>query len=132
MGAEEHAALVRRYLEEGAVGNVDSFDELFAPDFVSHRPDGGEVRGPEGMKAFITGLHQRIQGLTSDILELYADGQMVAARLALRGVWAPTGTQIALTEMQLYRMADGKIAERWYAVNRAGLPSSPAPSSASR
>jgi ketosteroid isomerase-like protein len=132
MGGEEHAALVRRYLEEGAVGNVDSFDELFAPDFVSHRPDGGEVRGPEGMKAFITGLHQRIQGLTSDILELYADGQMVGARLALSGVWAPTGNPIALTEMQLYRIADGKIAERWYAVDRTGLPSSPAPSSASR
>ena len=129
MSAEESMALVRRYL---GGGDVDAFDEIFAADFVSHRPGGGEDRGPDGMKAFVASVRARIPGTTVEVQEMFADGQMVAARLTLRGTWAATGAPITLTEMHLYRIADGKIAERWYAVNRAGLPSSPAPASASR
>jgi ketosteroid isomerase-like protein len=126
MAADASTALVRRYLEDGEAGATEAFGELFAADFVSHRPNGGEDRGPDGMRAFIAGLHARISGIETEILELFADGPMVAARLAIRGTWVATGAPIALTETQLWRVAEGKLAERWYAVNRAGLPR-PAP-----
>jgi ketosteroid isomerase-like protein len=126
MAADGPTALVRHYLEAGQAGDTEAFGELFAADFVSHRPNGGEDRGPAGMQAFIAGLHERISGMEVEILELFADGPMVAARIAIRGTWAATGASIALTETQLWRVAGGKLAERWYAVNRAGLPR-PAP-----
>jgi ketosteroid isomerase-like protein len=126
MAADDPTALVRRYLEDGQANDTAAFDELFAADFVSHRPNGGEDRGPDGLRAFIAGLHARLPGLETELLELFADGPMVAARIAIRGTWAATGAPFALTEMQLWRVAGGKLAERWYAVNRAGLPR-PAP-----
>ena len=54
--------------------------------------------------------------------DLFADGDKVAARITLRGTPAAAGTAVATTEIQLYRIADGQIAERWYAVDRSGSP----------
>ena len=127
MSADDPTSLVRRYLESGRSGDLDAFDQIFAPDFVSHRPNGGEDRGPDGMRAFVSGIHKLIPDLTLEILELYADGPMVAARIAIRGTWAQTGAPMSLTEMQFYRVAGGKLAERWYVVNRAGIPRPAAP-----
>ncbi|HEV2123170.1 MAG TPA: ester cyclase, partial [Chloroflexota bacterium] len=85
----------------------------------------GEDRSPEGMKTFIAGLNARIDSMAVEVLELFADGPMVAAQSAIRGTRVATGAPISLTEMQLYRIDAGRIAERWYAVNRAGLPQPP-------
>jgi ketosteroid isomerase-like protein len=112
MSAELNTALVERYLTVATPDDLAAYDELFAADFVGHRPNGGEVRGPEGMKAFVGSVKERIRGLRVEVLDLFADGPMVAARIALRGTQAATGEPLAITEVQLYRIAGGKIAER--------------------
>ena len=122
MTQDDGAALVRRYFAAAVADDLDVFEDLFAPDYVNHRPDGGENRGPAGMKEFIRGVLERFPGLAVDVQDLFADGDKVAARITLRGASASTGTAMDITEIQLYRIADGKIAERWYAVDRSGLP----------
>lgn len=121
MTHDDGAALVRRYFAAAVADDLDVFDDLFAPDYVNHRPDGGENRGPAGMKEFVRGVLERFPGLAVDVQELFADGDKVAARITLRGTSAAAGTAVASTEIQLYRIAGGKIAERWYAVDRSGL-----------
>jgi ketosteroid isomerase-like protein len=114
--------LVRRYLDAAVAGDVDAFDRIFAADYVNHRPDGQGNRGTAGMKEFIRGVLARIGGLSVEVHDLFADGDTVAAKITLRGTWTATGAPIAITEIQLYRIADGRIAERWYAVDRSALP----------
>ena len=117
MPQDDGVALVRRYFEAAATGAVDRFDVLFAADYVNHHPGGGDDTGPEKMKEFIRGVAALIADLSVELHDLFADGDTVGARLTLRGTAKATGTPIALTEIQLYRISGGKIAERWYAVD---------------
>ena len=122
MSDNDGEGLVRRYFAAAEAGDLEVFDALFAPGYVNHRVDGTEDRGPDGMRAFIRGVLARIHGLSVEVHDLFADGDKVAARVTLRGTSAAAGTAVAITEIQLYRIAGGKIAERWYAVDRSGLP----------
>ena len=117
MTQDDGASLVRRYLDAAVAGDLDGFDALFAADYVNHRPDGDEDRGPDGMQEFVRGVLALIPDLSVEIHDLFADGDTVAARLTLRGTLMPTGAPIALTEIQLYRISGGRIAERWFAVD---------------
>ena len=51
---EENKAVVRREVEElyNYTGNLDAVEEIFSPDYVSHEPTSGEVRGIEGARQF--------------------------------------------------------------------------------
>ncbi len=113
---DDVVALVRRYLETAVAGSLESFDELFAIDYVNHHPDGGEDRGPEAMKDFVRAVQGLIPDLSVEASDLFADGGTVAARLTLRGTLASTGQPITMTEIQIYRISSGRIVERWYAV----------------
>ncbi len=47
MSTEDNKALIRRFIEEGwNQKNAAVFDELVAPDYVSHTPDG-DLQGLE-------------------------------------------------------------------------------------
>src|SRR5215204_3492792 len=54
MSAEENKAVLRREVEElyNHTGNLDVVEEIFSPDYVSHEPTLGEVRGIEGARQF--------------------------------------------------------------------------------
>jgi ketosteroid isomerase-like protein len=43
--AEENTSLVRRYVAAVNSGDLDTIDELFAPEYVNHVPQGAET-GP--------------------------------------------------------------------------------------
>jgi ketosteroid isomerase-like protein len=49
----EKASLVQRYVAAVNTGDLESFDELFAPDYVNHTYRGDQI-GPEGMRQFVT------------------------------------------------------------------------------
>jgi len=46
--AEENKALVRRFVEAQANADLDTLDELLAPDFVDHSLEPGQEPGREG------------------------------------------------------------------------------------
>ena len=50
MSAEENKAVVRREMEElfNHTGNLDTVEEIIAPDYVSYEPTSGETRGIKG------------------------------------------------------------------------------------
>jgi SnoaL-like polyketide cyclase len=54
MSAEEIKAVLHREVEElyNHTGNLDVVEEIFSPDYVSHEPTSGEVRGIEGARQF--------------------------------------------------------------------------------
>ena len=45
---DNNKALARRFLEAFANGELDTLDELLAPDFINHSPLPGQDSGREG------------------------------------------------------------------------------------
>ena len=123
MIADANKALVRRYYEE--IGNQRALivaDELFAPDFRLF-PDSAP--GPEGVKQFITWLIEVFPDFWVRVDDLIAaEGGKVVARFAFGGTHRAeflgipaTGKPLAMTEIAIWRIAEGKIVERWIAAN---------------
>jgi serine phosphatase RsbU (regulator of sigma subunit)/predicted ester cyclase len=119
--AEENKALARRFVEAQANADLDTLDELLAPDFVDHSllPD----QGP-GREGFIQACAEEptiFSNVRYNIEDQAAEGDKVITRLTTkrthdRGEFlglAPTGMEIKTSAILIHRIARGKIAEEW-------------------
>ena len=120
MSTEENKAVVRRYYEEVFnKGNVEAANESVAADLVNHSSMPGPA-GIEGIKQRVAVLHTAFPDLNFTFEEMIAEGDKVAACLTARGTHKgeffgipPTGKQIAVKALGIYRVVDGKIVEVW-------------------
>jgi steroid delta-isomerase-like uncharacterized protein len=119
VSTEENKAIIRRFYEEVNKGNLAVVDELIGPNFVLHHPLSPTViRGPEGFQELLTQLRTALPDLEIAADDLIAEGDKVAAAFTVRGTHQgvlldipPTGRQITLRGVAVYRLADGKIVE---------------------
>jgi steroid delta-isomerase-like uncharacterized protein len=119
--AEANRDLIRRLLAEVDRGNDDVVEAYYSPDYVDHSP--ASVRhqaGPDGLGRTFAALRRAFPDTRHTIEDLIADGDRVVARVSARATHtgelfghAPTGKAIRLTSITIYRIADGRIAERW-------------------
>jgi ketosteroid isomerase-like protein len=119
---EDSVVLVRRYVEALNAGDLAALDGLFAEDFVTHQPSG-ERRGRAAVRAFVAGVRRLLPDIDARIeaivaADAFADGHRVGVLLAYQATNAQTGRRVSVRELPLYRVVDGKIAERWYAADR--------------
>lgn len=129
MTTEQNKAIVARFSEEFKnKGNHAIVDELFAPDFVHHFPIPGLAPGREGMKQVGGLVLTAFPDVHATVEDLLADGDKVVERTSVRatskGEFAgmpPTGKPVAWTELHVYRIADGKVAELWSEFDLMGL-----------
>jgi steroid delta-isomerase-like uncharacterized protein len=121
MSAEENKALVRRYVEEVVnQRNLDLVDEIFAPDFVEYGANPDQVSGVEGLKHFFVMLRSGFPDFEGTLEDLFAEEDKVVLRFTFRGTHqgefmgiAPTGKQVTMPGIDIFRIADGKIVELW-------------------
>ncbi len=122
MSAEENKALVRRYAQELLnQTNLDLFDEIFAPDFVQYGADPDQVSGVEDLKQFFIMMRLGFPDFQVTIEDLFAaEGEKVVLRFVFRGTHegeftgvAPTGKQVTMAGIDIFRIAGGKIVELW-------------------
>jgi steroid delta-isomerase-like uncharacterized protein len=123
MYAETNKALVRREFEEMFTqgGNLDTAEELYAPDYVLHEPTSGEVRGLEATREFAATYRVAFPDLQTAIEDQVAEGDKVVSRFSGRGThlgetedFGPaTGNRIEITGITIDRFADGRIVEEW-------------------
>jgi len=116
-------ALVRRYVDAVNSGGLEVIDDLFASDYVNHRPTGPEV-GPAAMREFVASVRKTLPDISMSIDEMIADGDKVGVRVTLRGTSTVFGRSVTIPEIQIYRIANGTIAERWFVVDRSELQQS--------
>jgi ketosteroid isomerase-like protein len=57
MSEERNKALVRRFLQAHAKGDLDTVEEMLAPDFVDHNLIPGQQPGREGYLRGLTEFH---------------------------------------------------------------------------
>ena len=124
----EGELLVGRFFEELCnERRVEVAEEIIAADYVSHGPQAPPAQGPDGVKARVAVYQDALDGHW-DVQELSSSGDRVTARWIgsgthngeLMGV-APTGREIAVEAISVFRLADGQIAEEWTVWDALGL-----------
>jgi steroid delta-isomerase-like uncharacterized protein len=127
--SEENKAIFRRYVEEvGNEGNLDLVDEIFS-DYASHQPDGSVLeRGPEDVKRFMGEFRSAFPDFHTTIEDQIAEDDKVVTRWTMRGTHegefrgiAPTGEQISVTGIGIFRFSDGKVVESWDNFDQLGM-----------
>ncbi len=129
MTPTENKSVVRHFSEEFKnKGNHAIVDELFTPDFVYHLPIPGLAPGREGMKQVGALVSSAFPDVHVTVEDLLADGDKVVERITAhatsKGDFAgipPTGKPVTWTEMHVYRIEGGKIAELWSELDMLGL-----------
>lgn len=126
MSIEQNKALARRIPEEFFnKGNPALLDEICAPNFILHGAPGPGTEPVKGMLAmFRTGLPD----VKMTIEDIIAEGDKVVFRVTVQGTHQgefrgipPTGKQVTITGIQIWRIADDKIAEGWFNRDDLGL-----------
>lgn len=128
MSGEENKEIVRRFFEEGpSKGNLTAANELLSSDFTMHIPLPTSP-GIEGINEVITTCRAAFEHLNVTVEDLIAEDDKVVARFTARGVHKgnfmnlpPTGKQIIMGGIEIFRLKDGKIAELWGEVNLLGM-----------
>jgi predicted ester cyclase len=127
MPADENKAVYRRFIEEVFNSkNVARTDEFIQPEFVDHTP--GLPSGLDGAKKGIVGFLTGFPDLHFTIEDQIAEGDKVVARLTMSGTHKgefaavpPTGRQVSVTGIDVWRVRNGKCAEHWLALDNLGL-----------
>ena len=118
---EKNMALVRRFWEAQANADLDTLDELLAPDFVDHSSFADQEPGREGYKRQVADQHAALSEVRSIIEDQLAKGEKVVTRITWRSIHdrgeyfglMPRDKAIEVTAMTMHRIVGGKIAEEW-------------------
>jgi predicted ester cyclase len=121
MTLEANKALIRRLFEEVIpAGDPTAMRDLVAVDFLDHDPLPGQPPGVEGAEYVVSTMHGAHPDLRFSVDDLVAEGDRVTIRWTLRGTNTgpllgrpPTGRPVELAAIVIFRIAEGKIAERW-------------------
>lgn len=127
--SEESKAVVQRLGEEAFNGgNLEVADELVASDVVDHDPAPGQAPGREGIKQFVATLRAAFPDLRMAVENVVAEGDMVAFSYTISGThqgeWMgvpPTGRRVEVKAMEMVRIVDGKMVDRWGNTDELGL-----------
>jgi steroid delta-isomerase-like uncharacterized protein len=115
MSVEANVQLVRRYIEEAANGgNLAVADATHAPTYRYHAPSRPEeLRSREDLRRQITRIRAEYPDLRFTIEDLFGADDRVVERYTLTGTHATKGKAIAITGVNIFRIADGQVVEYW-------------------
>jgi serine phosphatase RsbU (regulator of sigma subunit)/predicted ester cyclase len=118
---DENKALVRRFVEAQANADLDTLDELLAPDFVDHSLQADQEPGREGFMRSVAEEPAIFSNVRANIEDQAAEGDKVISRLTMRRIHdrgeflgvAPSGMEIRTSAIVIHRVSGGKIVEEW-------------------
>ena len=118
--SEENKSAVSRFLDEAySKGNLAVGDEYLAANVVLHATSG-DLEGIEGWKQYATMFLTAFPDLHLTVEDAIAEENKVVIRWMAKGTHKgnlrdipPTGKQVTLTGIAIYRFAGGKMEELW-------------------
>src|ERR687898_2210932 len=118
---EGNMALVRRFQEAEAKGDLDTLDELLAPEFVDHSSFAGQEPGREGYMQQVAEQIAALSEVRCIIEDQLAKGEKVATRITWRSIHdrgeyrglMPRDKEVEVTSMTMHCIVGGKITEEW-------------------
>ena len=106
--------------------DINAFAALFADDFVNHQRTAAAPAPPAGTRpkdataAYFASRLKGMPDLAVSIEAMVVNADMFAASFVYEGTHqgvyfgiAPTGKKLRFTSCDIFRVADGKIAEHW-------------------
>jgi len=96
--------------------DLGAADRNFAPTFVDH--DGPQHRtvGVEADKAMMSNMYRHLPDLHVVVEDIIAENDRVVCRNTWRGTEAASRRKIVFTGIVIWRLAAGKIVERWASI----------------
>ncbi|MGN0773280.1 MAG: ester cyclase [Candidatus Ventricola sp.] len=98
--------------------NYELVRSYLSEDYMDHSPAG--ARGSAQAVEILKLVASQLSELTIDLLDLFADGDRVAARVRFEGVHTgammgipATGKRISFEALEHFRVVNGKIVESW-------------------
>ncbi|MGA8067333.1 MAG: ester cyclase [Terriglobales bacterium] len=113
---EELKQFIRNHFEEFVNRkNLGIADVNFAPDFVDRGSDvpPGMPPGPQGAKVYVGGALKKFPDMHVTVEDVIVEGDKVVVRNVWRGTDRDTGKKLRFGGIVIWRVADGKLAERW-------------------
>jgi len=99
-------------------------DRVYAPDVVDHNPLPGQGPGLDGIKQLVAIYHAVFPDLSVSTDDVVSSDDRVAVRWTATGTHQgdqlgvpPTGKQVRLTGIDILRIQDGRVVERWGETN---------------
>jgi len=132
MPADENKAIIQRFYDEVINGkNLDVLDEIMAENYIDHNAIYGGAIGREGFRRAsqaTPGIGTAFPDFRNDVDDLIGEGDKVACRWTASGTHqgeflgiAATGQHIKWGGITIFRLENGKIAERWPMQDRLGF-----------
>ena len=125
-----NVAVIRHFFAElWNGGNLLAADTLLSPSHVHHVADG-DLKGPESVKQFVAGLRVTFPDMRTTIEDIVAAADKVVVRFTIYGTYrdpregkdaSAAGKQVKCTGIDIFRLAGGKIVERWGELDSLGL-----------
>ena len=128
MSVEENKDLLHRAIDVWNSGDLSAFDEFIAPGVVMHLRGRADVTGLDAYRTYNAALRTAFPDQQWLLEDLFAEGDKVAFVWTLRGTHraelsgvAPTGKQVTVTGISVYRVVEGKMVEIWVQSDTLGL-----------
>jgi steroid delta-isomerase-like uncharacterized protein len=111
-------------------GDLGAVDRYLDPAFVNNDPPyPGAPEGPEGMRQAAAMFRAALPDWHSDLDQLVQEDDIVVERFTASGTHTgaelmgvpATGRTIVLAGINVFRIADGRIVERWGMLDELGL-----------
>ena len=114
---EENKRLVIEHFDDFVnKKDLGAIDRNMSADFYDHDGPGGKPTDRDGDRAMVAAMHQLMPDLTVEVKDALAEGDKVMVRNLWTGTNSQTGQRMEFHGFVLWRIADGKIVERWATV----------------
>lgn len=120
--------LVRSFVAAWNERDFERFDQLMTDDAVLTVGGLAVSCSPEGTRAIAREWTTAFPDWRFDLLNVVAEGALVAAHMPYRGTFTkpiygrePTGRQAIVDEMVIFRIFEGKVAQAWEVYDEAGM-----------
>ena len=103
---------VIRFFQEGYTNrNFDFVMECVAENYIDHSPAGAKSNADAvGILKIVA---EQYTCLRTEMVDIFAEGGMVATRVRFDGLHRETGRRIAFEALENFRVENGKIVESW-------------------
>jgi steroid delta-isomerase-like uncharacterized protein len=129
-GQDAIKAVAKRLAEEVFnTGNMQTFDEIVASDYVNHNMPVPDIPGTrEGFRKVVVATRRAFPDLRVNIEGIISEGDLVMFRDKVQATskadffgFPANGKRLAWTEMHFLRIAKGQILEHWTNFDQLGI-----------
>jgi len=114
---EQNKRLVIQHFEDFVnAKDLDAIVRNMSEDFIDHDGPGGKPIDKAGDRAMMARMHQMVPDLHVDVADAIAECDKVVVRNIWTGTNAETGKRVEFHGFVMWRIAGGKIVERWATV----------------